>query len=364
MRNPFKVAGPPGRKRNTGHVIGLLAAVFVVVVGCILLGSHPAFAKSAEDFLLLDELISRTDGYESHVRVYGKNCGSAIRSWLRSGKTGCLGNCDGQESAHGHRRDEYVVLLPSLGRGVEDFTEEYGSNLTTRLVQAGYQVVLIQPRGIGESTGVITPGTVTFRTLVDDIKQVLDTLEITQAHFVGHAFGNRVARSFATLYPDYVFDVVLLAAGGQVPLSAAKEQLLYAIFLTADDETRLGFIETAFFAPGGDASVWLYGWNTQAALAQAYASKVPDVSFFDAGQKPILLIQPADDFIAPPEEAGLVLAEQLGDQVTYVEIAHAGHALLPEQPNVVAAHIIAYFASSQSRDFERRLARLFWSYRK
>src|SRR5262245_60480641 len=41
-----------------------------------------------------------------------------------------------------------VVLLPSLGRGIEDF-----DGLSHRLVDAGFRVVLPQPRGIGKSTG-------------------------------------------------------------------------------------------------------------------------------------------------------------------------------------------------------------------
>ena len=302
-----------------------LCAVFLTLAPLLLLGSQPVLAKSAEDFLVLDQLVERSDGGESHVRVYAKkNVG---------------------------RNGEYVVMLPSLGRGVEDFTEEFGSNLTTRLAQAGYRVVLIQPRGIGLSTGTITPGMVTLHTLVDDVKQVLDTLGITQAHFVGHAFGNRVARSFATIYPDDVLDVTLLAAGGQQPLSDAQRNILFAIFLTPDDATRLGFIEIGFFAPGRDASVWLYGWNTPAALSQGFAAENPDIDFIEAGGKPILLIQPADDFIAPPEDAGRLLAAQLGDQVTYVELARTGHALLPERPNTVAARMIAYFAASKSRGY-------------
>lgn len=302
---------------------GLLAVVIVTLAGWASLTPTAAHAKSAEDFLLSDELVTRFDGWQSHVRVYG--------------------------SEKRAERDEYVVLLPSLGRGVEDFTEQYGSNLTSRLAQAGYRVVLIQPRGIGKSTGDITPGVVTLETLVSDIKQVLDTLGITRAHFVGHAFGNRVARSFATLHPAYVTDVTLLAAGGQRALTPEQRNTLLAIFLTADDQIRLGFIEKAFFAPGGDASVWLYGWNTPAALAQGFAAENPVLDFLDAGGKPILLIQPAEDFIAPPEDAGRLLAEQLGDQVTYVELPNTGHALLPERPNTVAARMIAFFASSQSR---------------
>jgi pimeloyl-ACP methyl ester carboxylesterase len=160
-----------------------------------------------------------------------------------------------------------------------------------------------------------------------------------------------VARSFATLHTHYVSDVTLLAAGGQKPVIPEQRNTLLTIFITQDDETRVGFIEKGFFAPGGDASVWLYGWNTTAALSQGFAAENPDVDFFTAGGKPILLIQLAEDFIAPPEDAGRLLAEQLGDQVTYVEIARTGHALLPERPDTVAARIIAYFASSQSRGY-------------
>ena len=45
-------------------------------------------------------------------------------------------------------RGEPVVFVPSRGRGVEDFED-----LSTRLVGAGYQAILPEPRGIGGSTG-------------------------------------------------------------------------------------------------------------------------------------------------------------------------------------------------------------------
>ena len=46
-------------------------------------------------------------------------------------------------------RGEPIVFIPSRGRSAEDF-----SNLSKRLVQAGYQAILPQPRGIGGSTGL------------------------------------------------------------------------------------------------------------------------------------------------------------------------------------------------------------------
>ncbi len=87
------------------------------------------------------------------------------------------------------------------------------------------------------------------------------------------------------------------------------------------------------------------GWNFELALAQAAAVDTIDPAFFKtAAGRDILLIQPLEDFIAPPDLAGRALAEELGDQVTLVEIEGAGHALLPEQPDAVTAAILDFFS--------------------
>lgn len=46
----------------------------------------------------------------------------------------------------GPRDGEPVLLIPSLGRGAEDFDD-----LAGRLARAGYRVIRPQPRGIGRS---------------------------------------------------------------------------------------------------------------------------------------------------------------------------------------------------------------------
>jgi len=67
------------------------------------------------------------------------------------------------------------------------------------------------------------------------------------------------------------------------------------------------------------------------------------VLFKKAGDKPFLLLQEKEDFIAPSVKAGKALKQNLGDQVTYLEIPHTGHALSSEKPDLIAAHIIEYF---------------------
>ena len=96
--------------------------------------------KTAESYLQSDDVVAHMSA-ANHVRVYGKNS-----------------------------KARFVVIVPSLGRGVEDYTEAYNSTLTTRLVEAGYRVILIQPRGIGKSTGDLTPEIASMGLFAHDIK--------------------------------------------------------------------------------------------------------------------------------------------------------------------------------------------------
>lgn len=239
---------------------------------------------------------------------------------------------------------EWVTLVPSLGRGAADFTEEFGSTLTRDLVEAGYRVVLIEPRGFGRSTGSFAA--VSMEDLANDLKAVFDALGIAEVHIVGHAFGNRLSRSFAAFHPDYIADVALLAAGGDFELSAEQSgSLVVSTNPDGDPTERREAIDRAFFAEGNDPDIWLDGWSFELAVAQAGAVQTIDPAFFKrAGGKDILVVQPSEDVIAPPELAGRVLAEELGDQVTLVEVEHAGHALLPEQPEAVTAALLEFFA--------------------
>jgi len=55
----------------------------------------------------------------------------------------------------------------------------------------------------------------------------------------------------------------------------------------------------------------------------------------------VLVMQPLQDVLAPPENAE-ILKRDGGDRVSVVYIDGAGHALLPEQPEAVAKHLLDY----------------------
>ena len=229
-----------------------------------------------------------------------------------------------------------VVFIPASGRGVEDF-----DGLSRRLVQAGYRAVLPQPRGIGESTGPLTD--ITLHDLASDIAAVIQALGGGPATVLGHAFGNRVARVVATDHPKLVKQVILLAAGGMVPMSAATAEVFDRVFNeTLPEDEWLTAIQRLLFARGNPPGIWDRGWHFGVGRAQRSAAvATPANEWWAGGSVPILVLQGIEDIIAVPENSRRLAAEY-PDRVTVVDIPKAGHAMLPEQPDRIAAAILAY----------------------
>ena len=85
-------------------------------------------------------------------------------------------------------------------------------------------------------------------------------------------------------------------------------------------------------------------------------------SWWSAGRADVLVVQPADDAIAVPENA-VRLVEVIGDRARMVTIANAGHALLPEQPEIVAATVLSWIRERTSRNTDGQNQRTSWARR-
>ncbi|MEQ8293329.1 MAG: alpha/beta hydrolase [Roseovarius sp.] len=227
-----------------------------------------------------------------------------------------------------------LVILPSMGRdGYGDYDET-----VQHLVTRGLRVLRPQPRGIGSSRGPME--SVGLEDLADDIALVIQRLSDGPAVIVGHAFGHFVARMCALRHPDKVRGVVLAAS------AASDTHLRFPEVWTAPDIAcdlsrpkgdRLSALETAFFAPGNDASEWLEGWYPETHRMQL-AAEVPPGNWWSAGYAPLLeLIAEYDPF--KPKDRWGELGETFGPRVTSVVIEGASHALFPEQPETCATAI-------------------------
>src|SRR5215218_1525838 len=131
-----------------------------------------------------------------------------------------------------------VVLLPSLGRGAEDFDA-----IRPRLAEA-CRVIAPQPRGIGASRGLMAG--VTLHDYAGDVALVIENEGGGPAVLAGHAFGNFVARTTATDRPDLVRGVALLAATHVWPVPPdLRDSITKSGDLTLGDDERLRHLRHA-----------------------------------------------------------------------------------------------------------------------
>jgi pimeloyl-ACP methyl ester carboxylesterase len=109
-------------------------------------------------------------------------------------------------------------------------------------------------------------------------------------------------------------------------------------------EQRLKDLQLLFFAPGNDPSVWWGGWYPESAAPRAAAGqKVPRSVWWPGVKLPTLLVQAEQDTTAPMRPAADIKRELGGtDDIIVLSLPHANHAMLPEQPEAIAALVIAY----------------------
>jgi pimeloyl-ACP methyl ester carboxylesterase len=230
-----------------------------------------------------------------------------------------------------------IVLLPSLGRGAEDFDA-----IAERLAAASFRVLRPQPRGIGASRGSMTG--IDLHSYAADIAAVIEHDRGGPAFVVGHAFGNRVARMLAVDRPDLVRAVSLVAANvGHAPSSpVVREAIKASANPSLPDAERLRALQFAFFAPGNDAASWLAGWHPEVLAAQRIAGdRTSREADYAAGCVPILYLQPDHDPLAHVEDAH-EFKRALGGRVTVTVIQNCSHAAIVEQPDAISDALIAY----------------------
>ena len=232
-----------------------------------------------------------------------------------------------------------VIMLPSLGRPASDFNA-----LAVKLNGSGYRTLAFDP-----------PHRVQKSEAPYDLFSIADLVGKAAAEreqgdhapviLIGHAFGNRVARAYATRYPEQVRALVLLAAGGRKPITPPVLKALKRCFDPRLPRwKRTAALHTAFFAQGNAIPAhWRVGWDRHAAALQGNATAItPSKYWWAGGDAPMLVIQGDADAIAPAADTSVLLTAEYGSRVQVVTASPAWHALLPEQPDFIANAVLAY----------------------
>jgi pimeloyl-ACP methyl ester carboxylesterase len=199
-----------------------------------------------------------------------------------------------------------------------------------------------QPRGIGASSA--SPVYTDLHDCSNDVAAVIEAEGAGSSIMVGHAFGNRVSRLLATIRPDLVTGVVLVAANvGHAPSPPqVREAIRNSANMSLPANVRLDALRYAFFAPGNDAEQWLENWYPDVLAAQRIAGdRTPRTEDYASGRAPVLYMQPSHDPLAHAEDA-VEYKAALGDRLSIVKIPQSSHAAIAEQPDFIAREIAAW----------------------
>jgi pimeloyl-ACP methyl ester carboxylesterase len=247
---------------------------------------------------------------------------------------------DAELECFSHGEGAAIIVLPGGSLAVS-----YLSELADALAAAGFRAIRVNPRGAGGSTGPMEG--LTLHDYAADVAGVIDQLDVAPAFVLGHAFGNRIARTVAADRPEVVRGVILVAAGGKVEPQPAAQKALQTLFTpTASKSEVLDAMRWMVGSPENASSVWEGFKGSRApgaAAAQMAAAQATPLDDWWAppGDTPYLVIQGLKDQAAPAEN-GHLLKEELGDRVTVVDIPNAGHLQPLEAPAPVAEAIISF----------------------
>jgi pimeloyl-ACP methyl ester carboxylesterase len=266
--------------------------------------------------------------------------GTQTPSRAQALETGVVKLADSNIQYFSRGTGEPIVLLPG-----GTLTVSYLDGLADSLAKAGYRVVGINFRGSGESTG--PSNGVTLQTLANDVAGVIQALKLGPVHVAGNDFGNRAARMFAASHPELTRSVILLAAGGKVPPKPAAARALGTMFNPNSTDAEVLAIMPYFVSNAANSErIWNIMKASRAPAAAAIEKTAAESTPLDTwwappGKTKYLILQGADDQIAPPEN-GEILKRDLGDRVTLVNVPGAAHLMPLEQPETAASHIIGF----------------------
>ena len=236
-----------------------------------------------------------------------------------------------------------VVLLANAG-----CSTGYLDDLARVLAAGGLQTISVNMRGVGESSGSLDG--ITVHDLAADVAGVLEAMGCGASHLVGHAFGNRVARCLAADRPSLVRSVTVLAAGGLIgPATPLGANFRNATVVKMNGSDCVAVLGAHWLSPASDPKILaqVECWPAMLVAHLATTRGVALEDWWGAGTAPLLVIQGLDDDVAPPGN-GHALREQLGERVRVVDLPHAGHFLVLEQPQAVARTVSEFLVADNA----------------
>jgi len=207
-----------------------------------------------------------------------------------------------------------VVLLHGFSGSPEGLWIKPGT--FDALVAAGYQVIALDQRGHGKSTKFYDPDRYGIE-MVQDVRRLLDHLEIDRAHLVGYSMGGKIANTFRAAYPDRLLTLTLGGYGW--PWRSADESLEEA-------EMRL---QSGFVLPGNDL-------RALAAVRVTMNDLIPDEESLRSNATPAFSLVGTEDKVVSRSDVEKLRATMTNLESKDMPGTHAGPDGAPYKAQFVA----------------------------
>jgi 3-oxoadipate enol-lactonase len=204
-----------------------------------------------------------------------------------------------------------------------------------------YRVIRYDLRGLGRSSRPTGP----FSHL-DDLRRLLDALEVERAVLVGLSLGGMIAMDYALEHPEQVRALVLAAPGlrGYTPSPSPQIQEVYRALATDPDRAVSLLLETGMGAVRPDAQEQLrrmftenlYGWTRIDPASMRWPEPSTRERLSRIGAPTLILIGERD------EQDLLAIADTLARRIPRAErvlLPDAKHHLNLDQPERFARHL-------------------------
>ncbi|HYN36494.1 MAG TPA: alpha/beta hydrolase [Actinomycetota bacterium] len=236
-------------------------------------------------------------------------------------------------------------------------------NQIPALVAEGYRVIAPDLRGYGRTSILENVDDYSVINVTEDLRSLMDELEIKDAHVVGHDWGAATAWAFASFYAPRVTSLVAISVGHPASFTKASVQQLarswYMMFFQFKGvaETLMSANNWALFRAGlkneADIERWIEDLSRPGALTAAlnwYRANVPPSSYLtDSGidwpriEVPVMGIWSSKDF-ALLEEQMTGSAEYVAGPWRYERLEGVGHWMQTEAPEQVNSLLLDFLA--------------------
>ncbi|RJP29899.1 MAG: alpha/beta hydrolase [Actinobacteria bacterium] len=230
--------------------------------------------------------------------------------------------------------------------------------LIADLAGAGYEVLIFDNRGMGETSAGTRPFTI--EQFADDTAGLMDALGMERAHVLAWSMGTNIAQEMALRHADKVDGLVLYAAdcGGDEAIMPSDEVMSALTDTSGTAEERgqrlIGLLFPSqwmaqnpdfmqrFPQPSESSSPDSVARQAQAmgAWGGSYG-RLPQVA------SPTLVVTGTQDILTPPENS-MIIVERI-PRAWLAQFEGAGHGLMYQYPERFTGAILAFLADSAAR---------------